>query len=257
MFILVAMTLYEYAEKLSEILKLGDFSDISLNGIQIGAEDRPLKKVALAVDACYRTISSAIEEGADILVVHHGLFWGRPLAIDGDHRKRVKKALDGNLMLFAAHLPLDANVPYGNNAQMAYALGMQDFKPFGEYKGQAVGVSGTLPAPMTVYRIIKALGLNPEENRFIPGCQSDTIRRVAIVSGDGGGELMEAIGEGVDLLITGEVSHQWYHTAMEAGISVLAGGHYLTETFGVKALEKLTREELGLETVFIPMETGL
>lgn len=251
------MTLYEYAEKLSEILNLGAFSDISLNGIQIGAEDRPLKKVAFAVDACYRTICGAIEEKADILVVHHGLFWGRPIAIDGDHLKRVKKALDNHLMLFAAHLPLDANVPYGNNAQMAYALGMKDFVPFGDYKGQAIGVKGTLPEPMTVYRIIKALGLNPEENRFIPGCSKDRISRVAIVSGDGGSELVEAIEDGVDLLITGEVSHQWYHTAMEAGVSVLAGGHYLTETFGVKALEKLTREELGLETVFLAMETGL
>lgn len=251
------MTLYEYAEKLSAILNLEAFSDISLNGIQIGADDRELHKVAFAVDACARTIEEAIKEKADILVVHHGLFWGYPIAIDGDHRKRVKKALDAGLMLYAAHLPLDANVPYGNNAQMAYALGMTEFQPFGEWKGQAVGVVGVLPQKKTVYRIIKDLGLNPEENRFIPGSQKDYVEKVAIVSGDGGSETIDAIEEKVDLLITGEVSHQYYHTAMEAGVSVLAGGHYLTETFGVKALEKMTREEFGIDTVFIDMETGL
>ena len=113
------MTVKEYADYLSNLLELSEFNDFSLNGIQIEGEDRELKRAAFAVDATYETISKAAEENADILVVHHGLFWGEPIAISGIHRNRVKCALDNNLFLFASHLPLDAHSLYGNNAQMA------------------------------------------------------------------------------------------------------------------------------------------
>ena len=109
------MTLKEYSSLLSETLNISDYQDISLNGVQIEAEDREIKRAAFAVDASLSAIKKAVEWNADILVVHHGLFWGRCETITGDHYKRVSEAIKGGLMLYGAHLPLDANEKYGNN----------------------------------------------------------------------------------------------------------------------------------------------
>lgn len=251
------MLISEYTDFISKLLELDSFDDISLNGIQIGSEDREVKKVAFAVDACQATIDAAVAAGADVLVVHHGLFWGRPIAIKGDHYKRVKKAIDNNLTLFAAHLPLDGHMLYGNNAQMAISLGMREYDPFGYYKGKAIGVKGKLPFPMTVEEIIRLLGLDPVFSTIITDDMERKIESVGIISGCGGDEVRDAIAAGLDCYITGEVMHQNYHTAKEAGLTVISGGHYRTETFGVKALERITKREYDLETVFISAETGL
>ena len=249
------MTIYEYARFLEDTLSVSSFRDISLNGIQIGCPDRELKKAAFAVDACGETIGRAADAGCDILVVHHGLFWGKPVAIDGVHYTRVKKALDSSMMLFACHIPLDANIPYGNNAQIALTLGMKEFDGFGEWEGKKIGVMGSLPFPMTPGEI-KGL-LKCPDAFVIDGCAKERIERVAIVSGSGSSDVRDAVKEGVDLFITGEIHHDVYHEAEENGLSVLAFGHYRSETYGVKALQRLTEKKLGIETVFIDAETGL
>ena len=249
------MKIYEYADEMSSLLSIPSFKDISLNGVQIGCTDREIRKVAFAVDACFDTIDRAVTAGADVLVVHHGLFWGRPLAIDGAHYERVKRAIEGDMMLFAAHIPLDANIPYGNNAQIALTLGMKEFDGFGEWEGKLIGVKGSLPFPMTVEEIM--LLLRAEDPVVIPGCRKEKIEKVAIVSGSGSSDLCDAIREEVDLFITGEVHHEVYHEAMENGLSVLAFGHYRSEVYGVKALQRLSEKKYGLETLFIESETGL
>lgn len=249
------MKIYEYADEISSLLSIPSFKDISLNGIQIGCSDREIRKAGFAVDACWDTISRAVEAGCDILVVHHGLFWGRPIAVDGAHYERVKKAIEGDMMLFACHIPLDASVPYGNNAQIALTLGMTQFDGFGEWEGKLIGVKGSLPFPMTLEEIM--LLLRCEDPVIIPGCRKERIETVAIVSGSGSGDVGDAIKAGVDLFITGEVHHEVYHEAMEGGLSVLAFGHYKSETYGVRALERLSAKKYGLETVFIDSETGL
>ncbi len=251
------MLISEYTNHLSKVLDVASFDDISLNGIQIASPDREVKKVAFAVDACYETITQAAEWGADVLVVHHGLFWGRAIAIKGDHYKRVKAALDSNLTLYAAHIPLDAHMLYGNNAQMAISLGMREYDPFGYFKGKAVGVKGKLPFPMTVEEIIRLLGLDPVFSDVITDNMEKKIETVGIISGGAGNDVQEAIDAGLDLFITGEILHQNYHTAKEAGITVISGGHYRTEVFGVTALERMTRKQFGIETKFINVETGL
>ena len=253
--IIIFMTIYEYAHEMEELLSLSSYHDISLNGIQIGCEDRPLKKVGFAVDAAYDTIDKAVSASCDILLVHHGLFWGSPIAIDGAHYRRVKRALDGSMMLFASHIPLDANIPYGNNAQIALTLGMKEFDGFGEWQGKLIGVKGNLPFPMTMEEIM--LLLKCKDPVVIPGCRKDRIERVAIVSGSGSSDVKDAIKEGVDLFITGEIHHEVYHEAMENNLGVLAFGHYSSETFGVKALKRLTEKKYGVETLFIESETGL
>ena len=250
------MLINEYTKLLSDRLDMDSFDDISLNGVQIESENRDVKKVAFAVDACLATIEVAVKEKADVLVVHHGLFWGKPLATAGGHYKRVKSAIDGNLTLFAAHIPLDAHLVYGNSAQMAIRLGMTEFDPFSMWRGKYIGVKGKLPFPMSVEEVAALLDFNPLFADMLIN-RKEKVESVGIVSGGAGDDVADAINEGLDLFITGEIGHENYHIAKEAGIDVLGGGHYKSEVFGVKALERMSKRELGLETVFIPMETGL
>lgn len=251
------MKVSEYTKDLYDLLDISSFLDISLNGIQIGGDDREIKKVAFAVDACYETIDKAVKENADILVVHHGLFWGEPISITGSHYKRVKRAIEGDLTLFACHLPLDANVPYGNNYQIAEKLGIENGQMFSKYKGREIGIIGDLPYPMTPEEIRDRLFSPKAKMTVIPGSKKEKFERVGIVSGGGSDSAMDALNGGADALITGEVKHEDYHGAVESGISIVALGHYQTETFGVKALEEYTHKKYGLETVFIESETGL
>lgn len=126
------MKVKDLVDYFSETLKISDFSnaDISLNGLQVGDVEADVKKIAFAVDASMATIEEAVKQGAEMLFVHHGLFWGRPIAITGRHYKRIKTLLDNNVALFACHLPLDANLEVGNNAQMAKRLGIEDLEQF-------------------------------------------------------------------------------------------------------------------------------
>lgn len=252
------MFIKEYTDELTKRLDIESFPfDISLNGVQIGAPERDLKKAAFAVDASFDTIDQAIENGADILVVHHGLFWGSPLAITGHHYRRVKRALDSSLVLFACHLPLDAHPLYGNNAQMAMVLGMTGFDPFGEYKGRKIGFKGNLPFPMTIPEIARLLGFSEETGMQVIKFGADMISSVGIISGAGGDDVDQAIAEGLDLFITGTAPHEIFHTVKENGTNLLAGGHYRSEVFGVKALMRMTEKEFGIPSFFIDAETGL
>ena len=252
------MTVNEFGEELWKRLSIDDFPfDISLNGFQIQGPDRELRKAAFAVDASFATIDAAAEASADILVVHHGLFWGAPIAIRDAHYRRVKRALDSGLSLFACHLPLDAHPLYGNNAQIALTLGMTSFDPFGEYKGRKIGFKGRLPFPMTVPEVARLLGFTAEGGVHIIKAGKDMVETVGIISGGGAEDVEQAIAEGLDLFITGTAEHEIYHTVRESGIDFLSGGHYRSEIFGVKALERMARKEFSLETVFIDAETGL
>lgn len=250
------MTVKEYADYLSNLLELSEFNDFSLNGIQIEGEDRELKRAAFAVDATYETIYKAAEENADILVVHHGLFWGEPIAISGIHRNRVKCALDNNLFLFTAHLPLDAHSLYGNNAQMALSLGMKEWDPFGFCKGRYIGIKGNLPFPMTLEEVSRLLSFPLDETFFIKG-NKEKCSSVGIISGGGSEDVKDAISDNLDLYITGEFLHQDYAYAKESGISLIAGGHYRSEVFGVMALKAMTEKKLGIDSIFIDAESGL
>ena len=252
------MLISEYGKELWTRLDISSFPfDRSLNGFQIECPDREIRKAAFAVDAAAETIDRAVEEGADVLVVHHGLFWGEPVAIRNAHYRRVKRALDAGLSLFAVHLPLDAHPLYGNNAQMALRLGMTSFDPFALYHGKYIGFRGALPFPMTIPEIARLLGFSADGGMDVLKFGPDMISTVGIVSGAGGDDVEAAIEEGLDLFITGVAPHEIYHTAKENAMNVLSGGHYRSEVFGVKALERLTKGEWGLETVFIDAETGL
>ena len=252
------MFLSEYGKELWTRLDISSFPfDKSLNGFQIECPDREISKVAFAVDAAEETIDRAAAEGADVLVVHHGLFWGEPIAIRGPHYRRVKRALDAGLSLFAAHLPLDAHPLYGNNAQMALRLGMTAFDPFASFHGVPIGFRGSLPFPMTIPEIARLLGFSSDTGMQVLKFGPDMISTVGIISGAGGDDADQAIRDGLDLLITGTVPHEVFHTVKENGLNLLAGGHYRSEVFGVQALMRFTQNETGAESFFIDAETGL
>ncbi len=242
---------------LDETLKITDFPrDSSLNGLQVEA-CRTVRRAALAVDVCEKSIKRAARIGADLLIVHHGLFWGKMEPITGVSAVRVGLLFENSISLYAAHLPLDSHPEIGNNAQLARMLGIDGPEPFGRYRGTEIGMCGMLPrsiAPGGLANKLKGMLGAPVR---VFGFGSARIARVGIVSGGGASLAEEAARKGLDALITGETSHGAYHIAREAGINLLCAGHYATETLGVRALGKLLRRESGLETRFIDIPTGL
>ncbi len=251
------MKVGDFCAKLSEVLRLEDFDDLSLNGLQVGDCDRAVKKVAFAVDACQASIDAAVEADADVLAVHHGLFWGKPVALTGSHYRRVKTMLDNNLALFAAHLPLDAHPVLGNNAQMALTLGLDDVLEFCSYHGKNIGFKGVLPRELSSDEIIAKLGIRTDSSNIIIKGGKNLNRTVGIVSGSAASDVFSAIEENLDVFITGESSHAVYHDCLEKRINMLCLGHYETEVFGVKALMSYVERVMQLETVFIDIPTHI
>lgn len=252
------MTLNDFDTWLNNFLHKEDFpADPSLNGIQIqnsAPAVKQIKKVAFAVDACEETALEAAKAGADILVVHHGLFWGACQTITGSFYKRVSAFIKNDLALIGYHIPLDANNPYGNNYGLALQLGMTKLEPFGFWRGMAIGVKGELPSEMTLQELAKSARL---EKAVLHQFGKKTVRSVGIISGGAGEDVEQAVSENLDVFITGEFAHEQFHYAQEMGINVIAGGHYATETMGVTLLKQKIEKELGLATVFIDLPTGL
>lgn len=250
------LELDSYFQNLLE-LPLWASRDASSNGLQVDRSDREIKKVAFAVDASLQSFQRAAEAKADLLVVHHGLFWGRVQTLTGSHYQRIKYLMDRDLALYAVHLPLDAHREVGNNYGMATRLGLSDLEPFGEYKGAKIGCKGRLPSPMGLDDIAQILVGGREKALEILRFGPAEVTTVGLVSGGAPHELTQAIEENLDLYITGDASHQAYHTALEAGINVIFGGHYATETWGVRLLADRLKKDTGLETLFLDLPTGL
>jgi len=251
------MKLKKLTEFLNEILSIDKFrSDSSLNGLQVEASD-DTKRVAFAVDVSQKAIKKAVKWNADLLVVHHGLFWDGPAPLTGILARRVKLLLENGLSLYAAHLPLDAHPEIGNGAQLAKLIGLEQTVLFGKYKDLLIGTAGSLKRTTTVdslsRKIARLLGHRPKIIKNGP----ENIKRIAIVTGGGASFAEEAGEKGYQALITGESSHASYHFALELGVSIICAGHYATETLGVKALKEIVEDECGLECRFIDVPTGL
>ncbi|MBR4180362.1 MAG: Nif3-like dinuclear metal center hexameric protein [Treponema sp.] len=255
------MTLIEFDNYINAFLRKEDFaSDISLNGIQIQNSDpngKQIKKVAFAVDACEATAKAAAEQGADVLFVHHGLFWGHCQTITGSFYKRVSTFIKNDLALCAYHIPLDANNPYGNNFGLAAKLGLVNCGQFGSWRGMILGVKGELPAECSVEELAAKLMRPGKEPRAVLSFGKAKIKTVGIISGGASEDVEDAVAHGLDCYITGEFAHEDFHFAQEMGINVIAGGHYETETVGVSLVMQKVQSELGLECVFIDEPTGL
>ncbi|MBO4532884.1 MAG: Nif3-like dinuclear metal center hexameric protein [Treponema sp.] len=255
------MTLIEFDNYINAFLRKEDFAaDISLNGIQIQNSDpdgKQIKKIAFAVDACEATAKAAAQAGADVLFVHHGLFWGHCQTITGNFYKRISTFIKSDLALCAYHIPLDANNPYGNNWGLATRLGLTDCQMFGEWRGMTLGVKGKLAQPLTLDELAAKLLRPGKEPSAIIKTGKQTVSTVGIISGGASDDITAAVEAGLDCYITGEFAHEDYHYARENAINVIAGGHYETETVGVSLVMKKVEAELGLECVFIDEPTGL
>ncbi len=255
------MTLVELDKYFRSFLDFDFYSkDPSKNGIQVQnvmPTTTEIKKVAFAVDACNETIEKAIEENANVLVVHHGIFWGHEQTIVANHYKRIKGLIDNDIALYACHIPLDANEEVGNNYGLARKMGLTDLKPFGAWNGMQIGVQGISESPLSVEKAAELLLGEEKTPLSIFPFGKKEIKTIAIVSGGAEDLLSEAIENNIDLYITGELSHESYHPAKESNINVIAGGHYNTEVMGVSLLAKKLHEEKKIETIFLDVPTQL
>jgi dinuclear metal center YbgI/SA1388 family protein len=233
-----------------ELLEVNRFPEYGRPGLQVLGADE-VTKVACGVSASLELFERAASAGAQLLLVHHGLFWrNEPLWIDRRLRARLEALFAADLSLAAYHLALDAHPEIGNNALLAQALGVEVERPFGD-----VGQGGTLHEPWTAAdvcaRIEEVVGRAPVHYAHGP----DRVQRVAICSGGAAGELIRAAHEGYDLYLTGEPAEPSMHTARELGIHFVAAGHYATETLGVQALAQRLAANFGLEWEFLQVES--
>lgn len=255
------MNLYEFDNFLNSFLKKENYlSDPSRNGIQIQNSDpseKQIKKIAFAVDASEQTAKMAAEENADVLVVHHGLFWGDCTPITGSMYKRISTFIKSDLALIAYHIPLDANNPYGNNYGLAEKLGMKNLEDFGLWRGMSIGVKGELNKPCSLDDFAEQIGKITNTKCRAMNFGKKEIQTVGIISGGASSDVCDAVEENLDAYVTGEFMHEDFHYAKEMKMNVISGGHYGTETIGVSLLKEKVEKELGLQTVFLDFPTGL
>ena len=227
--------------------------DASNNGLQV--EGRPeVRAIAFAVDACRATIERAVDAGADMLVVHHGLSWGGGLRrITGIDAARIGLCMKGGLSLYAMHLPLDAHPEIGNNAVLAARMGLQVSDAF--FHG--IGAVCRLERPVTAGEVLERARAAVSADARLFGSAGALIESIGIVSGGGGSAYCECHEKGIDCLLTGEFLHQHFHPAMEMGISVISAGHYDTENTGIQKLMKLAEKSFPVGAVFLDEPTGL
>jgi dinuclear metal center YbgI/SA1388 family protein len=248
--------LAELVAWLDTYLRVADTPDDrhAFNGLQVDGPPE-VSRIAVAVDACQVVIDAAVAAGAQLLVVHHGLFWDGLGPVTGRRHKRLATLLRHDLALYSAHIPLDVHPDVGNNVLLARRLGIPVEGWWGSYEGRDIGVSGSLEIERD------ALGrrladLTGAPVKVLPGGPA-RCHRIGVVSGAAGSMIADAQAAGIDTFITGEVKHHNYFDAEELGLNVILGGHYATETFGVKALAEQVAERYRLPWTFIDHPTGL
>lgn len=244
-------------EFLDGLLKPDLYSENAYNGIQVGGWKKSIKKVAYAVDAGLSVIEEAVDNEADLLIVHHGLLWGEEQPLTDAYLKKIELLVKNQCSLFAAHLPLDGNLTVGNGAELARFLNLKQIEPFCEYAGATVGVKAKCD-PQTIQQIADKLSkIDGAVTPLILPFGVDQIKTVAVVTGSGGFAIKVCAKEGIDLLISGEPKQELYHLTKELKCNAIFAGHYGTETFGVKALARKLEENFKLDTLYINQPTGI
>ena len=246
-------TIVKYCDRTLRTAEVKDF-DGAVNGLQV--ENRGgVTRIAATVDASLATVRLAIAAKADLLIVHHGLFWSPSHPWTGKRYELLRLLLEHNVAVYSSHLPLDAHPRLGNNAQLCAALGFRKLKPFFFAKGQFIGwqTRHKIARQDLANRLAKILGAPP---LLLPGGAS-SCHRIGVVTGGAGGDLKIAAKEGVDTFITGEGPHHTHALAEDLGLNVFYGGHYATETFGVKALAAHLSAKFALPWTFLDHPSGL
>jgi dinuclear metal center YbgI/SA1388 family protein len=245
------MKLFEIVAFLDRELRTAEVKDYpnAHNGLQLenGGE---VTRVVCAVDACEAVVDAACEARADLLIVHHGMFWHGAQRIEGAAYRKLKKAMDAGLAIYSSHLPLDLHSRLGNNALLAKALGIKKTQPFLEI---GVRANGNWTRDALVDLVEQAV---QTPVHVAPG-GPERVKKIGIVTGGAGREVAKAAAAGVDTFLTGEGSHWTFAAAEELGVNLIYAGHYATETFGVKALGAELQRKFKLPWAFIDHPSGL
>lgn len=247
---------------LDDALQIATTPDYSgaLNGLQF-EHAGPVHRIAAAVDASLRSVEQAADAGANLLIVHHGLFWAGAQPVRGPLHRKYRTLIARDIAVYSAHLPLDRHPVWGNNVLLAAALGLTPSETWLPYKGVPIGVTATDDLP-TATLVSRATAFAAEHRHHVvttPHAPDRRSRRIAICTGGGASSesLREAIALGADTLIVGEGPH---HTAVDAdehGLVIIYAGHYATETLGVQALAAAVASRWNLPWSFLPAPTGL
>ena len=250
--------LQELSHYLTNELEISRFPDASVNGIQVEGRDE-INRVCVAVDAGLSVIEEAAERQADLLLVHHGLFWGGGPPVVGIHKKTLETLLKNGITLFAVHLPLDAHPVLGNNFALAEHLGLVQTESAFEVNGQKIGAKGRSNREETLDELVQKLA-------GLPGGSSPIIslpfgperpQKIGICSGAAADELHRYEQEGFDTFITGEPRQFAYHFCRERGLNAIFAGHYRSETLGVRRVAERLKQVFGVQTDFIDQPTGI
>jgi dinuclear metal center YbgI/SA1388 family protein len=230
------------------------------NGLQL-ANSGTVARVAAAVDYSANSVAAALKERADLLVVHHGMFWRGAQPIVGVAYDRLRNAIAGGLAIYASHIPLDLHPAFGNNALLAKELQLMADASFGEFRGVQIGVTGScdLSTDDVAARVRRYSAQFAATLVSTPYPAGRRTRRWAIITGAGASSstIAEARARGVDTLIVGEGTHHTAVEAMELGVVIMYGGHYATETLGVRAVATQLAARFGVTSVFVDVPTGL
>ncbi len=242
----------ELLERLNHWLEPQKFSDVAENGLQVEGTEN-IERVVCGVSANSALIEAAIAAEAQAIVVHHGLVWGDGIRnLCGWLGKRVRQLMNADINLYAYHLPLDAHPKLGNNAALADILRIgEDRSPFGEYKGQLIGVAGELDSPQTLAQLIERIRTQVGEPLCTFGDPEQVIRQIGVCSGGAPELLYEAIDEGYDAYLTGEATEWVKSVAEESGVAFISAGHHATERFGARRIAEALGRETELHAEFI------
>ncbi len=252
------MKLKELADYLDSFLEIKKIPDASSNGLQIeGCDD--VKKIMLAADFSLKAAEFAAENGCQMILCHHGLFWPAINAITGSIKKRIKTMLDHEISLYGVHLPLDLHGEIGNNAVIARKINAEKISEFASYNGQNIGVAAELVTPVRVdeFKLNFDKIFNTDSLLIKADHGKEHIKTLGIVSGGAARQINDAIKMELDLFITGEPSHSEYHQVKENKTHMLCGGHYRTEVTGIQELGRHLEEKFKLATIFFDLPTGL
>lgn len=246
------MELRKITDYLDSYLTIDAFRDDATNGLQV-ENSGSVEKVGLAVDACHEAIVKACDAQCTLLIVHHGLFWGKQELIIDTYFRRIRALISGDVALYAAHLPLDGHGEVGHNIQIAKKIGLHAIEPFARYYDASIGVKGKITEPQSLREVARAVEKAIGHCRALLAFGPEKVQSIGVVSGSATDPHLfrELKVQGIDLFITGEPKHGAYYLAQEWGLNIFYGGHYLTETFGMKALGEHLEKELHIPATFI------
>ncbi len=249
------MLLFKLVEYLNTYLEIENFKDYSLNGLQV-ENSGEIKKIYTAVDANLYTINQC--EPDSILLVHHGLFWGKDFPITASNYKKIKTLISKNIALYASHLPLDAHKEVGNNASLLKLLNVKILEEFGNYHGIYIGYGGEFEEELSLYEITDRLEQELKHPvNLVNFSGVERIKSVCAVSGSPGMDILnEFYDTGYDLLVTGESSHIAHNYCEDNSLCVIFGTHYATETLGIRSLGEKLSNEFTIPNEFIRHDTG-